>query len=740
MTLFGSVRRELALFSATCIGLLCFAQFARCEEGAVQDEPPRLTLETSMAMYDGAVTSIFKQRCVECHTGADAEGELDLLALAPDMKTSTSAARWVVVLQKVDAGEMPPEDEPPLKDEELAAITGWIKGEMKRSGKHLARREAYANGNKVPHHLLFGGEPSAPLDAGSRVRRISPPIYETFTGDLGKGVNGIGQPLSLDANTTFKDMGAPKVDEPTTVGLLRNALLIVANQSRTQEKDGEIRWAGVREFEPLFDEKSKPTDEQIEAAIRKQFETVVSRRPTDEEMQRFVALYHANVKDAGMETGTRYTLAAVFLLPDAVFRFEVGDGTPDEQGRVRLTPREIAFALAFALTDKQPEGWLLDAADKGKLDNEEGVAAAVRKMLNDPKLGKPRILRFFREYFDYAKATEVFKDPKQYNHFDARVMVDDTDRLIEYILEQDKDVLKELLTTNKAFVSYRNAAETKEKRQKALKEFLEKKKKDPQKYEGKMPAMPGRSTYLPYSLEDFPDEQPTELPKDQRAGILTQPAWLMAFSTSDDNHAILRGKWVRERLLGGVVPDIPITVDAQLPNDPTMTLRQKMTVTQESYCWQCHQLMNDVGLPLQNFDHVGRFRTGEPVLDEEATEKNVDAKGKHQGDVLKEIPVDASGKIDLVGVDGLKSDVTDSVDMLHKLAESEYVEQVFVRHAFRYWMGRNETPGDAASLQAAQRAYREAGGSMKALITALLTSESFLYRVPSEEIATTEEN
>ena len=61
---------------------------------------------------------------------------------------------------------------------------------------------------------------------------------------------------------------------------------------------------------------------------------------------------------------------------------------------------------------------------------------------------------------------------------------------------------------------------------------------------------------------------------------------------------------------------------------------------------------------------------------------------------------------------------------------SERVEQVFVRHAFRYWLGRNESPGDAATLQAAHKAYRDSGGSMNALIASLLSSESFLYRVP----------
>jgi uncharacterized protein (DUF1800 family) len=45
-------------------------------------------------------------------------------------------------------------------------------------------------------------------------------------------------------------------------------------------------------------------------------------------------------------------------------------------------------------------------------------------------------------------------------------------------------------------------------------------------------------------------------------------------------------------------------------------------------------------------------------------------------------------------------------------------------------LGRNESPGDAATLQSIHKAYRSSGGSMKSLITSLLSSESFLYRMP----------
>ncbi len=86
------------------------------------------------------------------------------------------------------------------------------------------------------------------------------------------------------------------------------------------------------------------------------------------------------------------------------------------------------------------------------------------------------------------------------------------------------------------------------------------------------------------------------------------------------------------------------------------------------------------------------------------------------------------GEITDSGDPTLDGPVKNALEMIDRLAASERVEQVFVRHAFRFWMGRNETLNDAPVLQAAHKAYRESGGSMNALITSLLTSDAFLYR------------
>jgi hypothetical protein len=66
--------------------------------------------------------------------------------------------------------------------------------------------------------------------------------------------------------------------------------------------------------------------------------------------------------------------------------------------------------------------------------------------------------------------------------------------------------------------------------------------------------------------------------------------------------------------------------------------------------------------------------------------------------------------------------------MLHRLGKSQRVRQSFIRHLFRYFMGRNEMLSDSRTLIAAEKAYVENGGSFKELVVSLLSSDSFLYR------------
>ena len=91
-------------------------------------------------------------------------------------------------------------------------------------------------------------------------------------------------------------------------------------------------------------------------------------------------------------------------------------------------------------------------------------------------------------------------------------------------------------------------------------------------------------------------------------------------------------------------------------------------------------------------------------------------------------PVSSSGQIIKSGDSKIDGSVKDAHELMHRLARSARVRQSFVRHAFRFWMGRNEKLTDSPTLIAADKAYVDNGGSFKSLVIELLTSDSFVYR------------
>lgn len=224
---------------------------------------------------------------------------------------------------------------------------------------------------------------------------------------------------------------------------------------------------------------------------------------------------------------------------------------------------------------------------------------------------------------------------------------------------------------------------------------------------------------------DYPVEQPFRIA--DRKGILTHPAWLIAHSSNFHTDPIRRGRWIREKLLAGRVPDVPITVDAQVPEDPHKTLRQRVeSVTQANECWKCHKHMNPLGMAFEIYDDFGRYRDQEPLEHPDNLIRR--GNGKTTFDVFKTAAVVTTGHLSGTGNADLDGDVNGPFELIDRLVESDRARQSIIRHAFRFFMGRNEMLSDSQTLINADRAYLESGGSFKAVIVSLLTSDSFIYR------------
>ncbi len=640
-----------------------------------------------------SLSSFLENYCLDCHDGDTQKGNLSLENLQLKIHDEVSLETWRLVYEQIQFRDMPPKRKKQPSSKERRSALNKIHSELLKtqepSYSQIDKLQLPEFGNYVDHQKLFKQRRSHVTPAPPRIWRLRPDIYDRSIPNLAERVQGLANGLTLKDGSGFKDYAITYfLDEASTRTLLNNAKRITKGMVSERSK--------VKSFKRLVQEAPPPSEKQIHSAIQDGFQRVLDRVPTTEEKGRFFRFYLKAKEIGGIQSAGQAVLTAILMQPEVLFRQELGEGEIDEHGRIRLSSSEAAIAMSYALADA-PISEFLSASKEKKFLTSETVAQLLRKSLASEKLFEehPRIIEFFREYFHYPFVTEVFKDkPDDYGIHDPGLLLGDLELSIKDILVSDQQVLKTLLTTRSFYVNV-----TRRYDKKLRKETLQKSHKNKWNYH--------LSFNLPLDWKWSLSQQPVAFPKEERAGLLTHPAWLAAWSGNFENHPVQRGKWVRTHLLGGSVPDVPIGVDARVPEDPHKTFRQRLEeTTKKAECWRCHRNMDPLGVVFERYDHYGRYRR-----------------------VEAQQSVDSSGEISRTGIadlDGKK--VANPVELMEILSESQHVEQVFVRHAFRFFLGRNESLGDANTLQDAHRAYRDSNGSFKELIVSLLSSESFLLR------------
>ena len=97
------------------------------------------------------------------------------------------------------------------------------------------------------------------------------------------------------------------------------------------------------------------------------------------------------------------------------------------------------------------------------------------------------------------------------------------------------------------------------------------------------------------------------------AGLLGHGSILTVTSQPDRTSPVVRGKWVLENFLGTSPPPPPPNVpDLKSSVEPgaVLSMRERMVAHRANpACAGCHAMMDPIGLSLENFDAVGRFRT-----------------------------------------------------------------------------------------------------------------------------------
>jgi hypothetical protein len=89
-------------------------------------------------VFQEEVKPLLQSHCFRCHGQKKQKGDLRLDTLDPNIVQGTSAERWHDVLNNINLGEMPPEDESQLSPDERRKLVGWLTEELQKAAR--ARR------------------------------------------------------------------------------------------------------------------------------------------------------------------------------------------------------------------------------------------------------------------------------------------------------------------------------------------------------------------------------------------------------------------------------------------------------------------------------------------------------------------------------------------------------------------------------------------------------------------------
>ena len=303
------------------------------------------------------------------------------------------------------------------------------------------------------------------------------------------------------------------------------------------------------------------------------------RRPvTENDVASLLNFYREGHRVSGsFDDGIKRALRAVLVDPEFLFRIEREPDEVEPGSAYRLSPVELASRLSFFLWSSIPDDALLAAAVAADPSNSQWLRPQVDRMLRDPR-AHALVENFAGQWLYLRNLPSVAPDPDAYPEFDENLrdaFRTETELFVESQLRNDRSLL-ELLTADYTFVNERLA-----------------------RHYG-IPNIHG-NYFRRVSLQDR-----------TRFGLLGQGSILTATSYPNRTSPTLRGKWVLENLLGAPPPAPPANVPdlAESSAHAPRSVRERLEVHRANpVCASCHAPMDPLGLALEPFDAIGRFRT-----------------------------------------------------------------------------------------------------------------------------------
>jgi Protein of unknown function (DUF1592)/Protein of unknown function (DUF1588)/Protein of unknown function (DUF1585)/Protein of unknown function (DUF1595) len=327
----------------------------------------------------------------------------------------------------------------------------------------------------------------------------------------------------------------------------------------------------------------RPAAPAREEACARQILTSLVRRAYRQpaspgDVNRAMEFYRTGRQGGTFESGIQLALQRILASPKFVLRAERDPAGVPEGAAYQISDVELATRLSFFLWSSIPDDELLNLASQEKLRNPAVLEQQVRRMLKDPR-ARALVDNFAAQWLQLRNLQRVTPDNDLFPEFDDNLRQSfrrEVELLFATIMRDDSSVL-DLLTADYTFVDERLARH--------------------------------------YGIPNVYGSQFRRVPvsDEARKGLLGKGAMLLVTSNADRTSPVVRGKWILDNLLGMPPPSPPANVPPLEPvadDGRPRSIREQMVAHRGSpVCASCHKLMDPIGLALENFDAIGRWRT-----------------------------------------------------------------------------------------------------------------------------------
>lgn len=353
-------------------------------------------------------------------------------------------------------------------------------------------------------------------------------------------------------------------------------------------------------------------------------------------------------------------IRAVLLAPQFIYRLELGSGS----GVVKLGQYEIASLLAFSITDRGPDEQLMADAAAGRLQEPAVREAHARRLMNE---SAGIWQRFFWEWLALntlrSQGNEVGLAPAL-----IQQMEDEYRTFITETIVNERGTLRDLLSANHTWVGPDLAAH----------------------YGAEHPG--GGVVRI-------------DLDANERGGLLTQGAWLVAHGKRGRANVVRRGMAIyRDAMCNGITA-IDIDLEAALLElvGPDATVREIVEARGNAQvCGACHSVADPVGLVFENYASDGRWQT--------VYESDGNA-------VETAITLEGVGSFDRAPA------------LSAALADNAPFQRCLTQRFAHFLLGAEiGSPQRVRWVSEAQAAFTTSGGSFEELLVALVRDPAFIER------------